>query len=75
MGKIDLMTNYVARAQETVRAWEELCKRCDDEMQQDLELRIELKSGGKLMGLVGWRWHPGLQRGVPLPGSGGAGPP
>lgn len=64
--KAMLMERYVEAAMRTVRAWEELCARCDDEAQQDLELVIDLKVGGKVMGRIRWRWNPGLQKAVPI---------
>lgn len=54
--------------QHRVRCWEFWCARQPDEDQQDLELRLllVLRPGGKDMGAVSFRWHPGRQRAVPI---------
>lgn len=63
--KTRLMERYVEAAMATVKAWEDLCRRCDDEAQQDMEIRVVLLIGGKPVGVVEFRWHPGWQRAVP----------
>lgn len=66
--KVLLMERYIEAAMRTVRAWEGLCARCDDEVQQDLELQIDLKCGGEVLGRIRWRWNPGLQKATPVQG-------